>query len=232
MSCSIGVFFDPTASGAISGTLTITDNAPGSPQTVALLGTGQDFNFAPASGSPTSATVAAGQTASYALMLTSSGQFNQSVSIACTGAPLYSTCATAPGTATLNPNGPIPVGIAVRTTAGSTAAPLRWLPPRNAPGGLPLLLWIGLFVITAALAAQALLPVQLGKRPAKSVCATVLAVIVLAIVLTPLLSCGGGSTVTYTPGTPSGTYNLTVTATFASGTTQTTHNVQLTLNVE
>ena len=39
-SCTINVTFAPTASGSRSGTVTITDSAPGSPRTVALAGTG------------------------------------------------------------------------------------------------------------------------------------------------------------------------------------------------
>ena len=39
-SCTISVFFTPTGSGTRSGTLSISDNAPGSPQTVTLSGTG------------------------------------------------------------------------------------------------------------------------------------------------------------------------------------------------
>jgi len=39
-SCSVSVTFKPTAAGTRTGTLTITDNATGSPQTVALTGTG------------------------------------------------------------------------------------------------------------------------------------------------------------------------------------------------
>src|SRR5216683_1036733 len=38
--CTIGVTFTPTASGTRTGTLSITDNASGSPQTVSLTGTG------------------------------------------------------------------------------------------------------------------------------------------------------------------------------------------------
>jgi Abnormal spindle-like microcephaly-assoc'd, ASPM-SPD-2-Hydin len=38
--CTINVTLTPTASGSLAGTLTITDNAPGSPQTVTLTGTG------------------------------------------------------------------------------------------------------------------------------------------------------------------------------------------------
>jgi hypothetical protein len=39
-SCVINVTFKPTATGTLAGSLLITDNAPGSPQTVALSGTG------------------------------------------------------------------------------------------------------------------------------------------------------------------------------------------------
>jgi hypothetical protein len=39
-SCTLGIVFVPTAIGSLSGALTITDNATGSPQTVALSGTG------------------------------------------------------------------------------------------------------------------------------------------------------------------------------------------------
>ena len=39
-SCTISVTFTPTATGTQTGTLSITDNAPGSPQTVALSGSG------------------------------------------------------------------------------------------------------------------------------------------------------------------------------------------------
>ena len=40
-SCTIGVEFSPTATGAISGALTISNSAPYSPQIVPLTGTGQ-----------------------------------------------------------------------------------------------------------------------------------------------------------------------------------------------
>jgi hypothetical protein len=49
-SCTIEVTFTPTQIGARTGTLTITDNAPSSPQTVALSGTGEaEATLTPAS---------------------------------------------------------------------------------------------------------------------------------------------------------------------------------------
>ena len=43
-SCTINLTFTPTASGSVTGTLSVTDNASGSPQTVALSGTGTTTN--------------------------------------------------------------------------------------------------------------------------------------------------------------------------------------------
>jgi hypothetical protein len=45
--CTISVTFKPTAAGTWTGTLSISDNAPGSPQTVALSGTGLVFTVGP-----------------------------------------------------------------------------------------------------------------------------------------------------------------------------------------
>jgi hypothetical protein len=46
-SCQIKVTFTPTQNGPASGTLTVNDNAPNSPQTVALSGTGTSVAFKP-----------------------------------------------------------------------------------------------------------------------------------------------------------------------------------------
>jgi hypothetical protein len=48
-SCTIGVIFTPTGSGAESATLTIEDSATGSPQTVTLTGTGTAISVSPSS---------------------------------------------------------------------------------------------------------------------------------------------------------------------------------------
>jgi hypothetical protein len=48
-SCTLNVTFKPTKSGSITGALSITDNAPLSPHTVSLRGTGTDVQFTPTS---------------------------------------------------------------------------------------------------------------------------------------------------------------------------------------
>ncbi len=62
-SCTINLLFAPTATGTRNAALTIAHNAPGSPHTVPLIGTGVDFSLSSPSGS---ASVAAGQAANLA----------------------------------------------------------------------------------------------------------------------------------------------------------------------
>ena len=57
-----------SAGGARAGTVTIADNATGSPSTIALSGTVMDFSLA--SYPPSAATVAAGQAATFTLAIT------------------------------------------------------------------------------------------------------------------------------------------------------------------
>ncbi|HVI09343.1 MAG TPA: alkaline phosphatase family protein [Candidatus Binatia bacterium] len=45
--CTVSVSFSPTASGPQSGTLTVTDSGPNSPQVITLNGTGAEVTFAP-----------------------------------------------------------------------------------------------------------------------------------------------------------------------------------------
>ena len=74
-SCTINVTFTPTGTDPSSGTLTITDNAIDSPQTVALNGTTQSpntFTLTAGGNGSTSATVNPGDTAVFPIVLTGS----------------------------------------------------------------------------------------------------------------------------------------------------------------
>ena len=76
-SCTIGVTFSPAASGSRSATVTITDNATGSPHTVGLSGTGTTTTAPAVSLSPTSLTFGSQQisttSAAQAVTLTNTG---------------------------------------------------------------------------------------------------------------------------------------------------------------
>jgi Beta-propeller repeat/Cep192 domain 4 len=100
-SCTINITFTPPtgAAGARTATLTIADNAAGSPQTETLNGTAWDFGL-----SAQSTTVGASGTASIPVTITSLGGFTGGVTLSCTSNIPHSTCAgpgtsvTAPGT--------------------------------------------------------------------------------------------------------------------------------------
>jgi hypothetical protein len=69
--CTLGLTFTPAATGPRAATLTITDDALNSPQTVAVSGNANALlTVAPAVGSSFSASIAAGQVATFNLQLT------------------------------------------------------------------------------------------------------------------------------------------------------------------
>jgi pimeloyl-ACP methyl ester carboxylesterase len=232
-SCTINVSFAPTATGTLTGTLTITDNTngvAGSTQSVALSGTGQDFSFAAPSGSPTSVTVAPGSPAIYTLSVGGEGGFNQSVSFTCTEEAISEATCTVPNPVTVGSSA-TNVTITVTTTAPSLGAPRsRPLPPvPPLPPGLRGLLMLALVL--------ALMAWAIGRRNPLGVSRwrSTLVLLAAGLLLTlALAGCGGGAgstNVTHNSGTPAGTYTLTVTGTAGSGSATLSHSVTLTLNV-
>jgi hypothetical protein len=224
-SCSIGVFFDPTTSGARTGTLTINDNGPGSPQTVALSGTGEDFSMA--SVAPT-ATVTAGQTATYSISVSPGGGFSQTVSLSCAGAPSLSTCTVSPSSVALNGMSAASVKITVSTTAPSFAIREG---PRMSPPNRPIFRLVLVFMLLLILAMMASL---IGSRRERTYSlATVFPLLLLLSLGIMMAACGGGGGGgTKNPGTPTGAYTLIVSGTFNSGSASLAHNTKLGLVVQ
>lgn len=120
-SCNIAVFFDPTTGGTRTGTLSITDNATGSPQTVALTGSGEDFSMT-ASSTP-SATISAGQTATYSVALAPTSGFAQNVALSCSGGPAMSTCSVTPSSVSLSGSAAKTVTVTVATSSQGFVSP-------------------------------------------------------------------------------------------------------------
>jgi hypothetical protein len=91
--CTIMVTFAPsssTAPGTVTDTLSVTDNASGSPQTVPLTGTAWDFSVS----APSSVSVGKGTMGTFPVTITGLGGFTGSVSFTCTpGSTLVTTCA-------------------------------------------------------------------------------------------------------------------------------------------
>jgi len=228
-SCTIGIVFDPTATGPRTGTLTVTDNAASSPQTVTLTGMGQDFvvKVAPSG----SATVTPGQTANYTVAITPYGGFHQTVMLSCSGAPAQSACSLSSSSVALNGSTPASVTVTV-TTAGSTASLAH--PAGFPPASGTFAVWLAF----CGLSGLALLGSDRRSRKRHGRLLYGLAFLCLISLGITLSSCGGGSTSgssssgNSASATPPGSYDLTVTGTFTSGSTTLTHATKLTLVVQ
>ncbi len=96
--CTLQVVFKPTLGGARSGAITVTDNSPSSPQTLALTGTGVDFSL---SAGNDSVTITSGSSAVYSLLVTSAAGVPGTAALTCTGAPINATCLVVPASVPL-----------------------------------------------------------------------------------------------------------------------------------
>ena len=223
--CAVGVFFDPAAAGTRTGSLTITDSAAGSPQTVTLTGSGQDFTMSP--GSTSSATVTPGQSASYSIAIAPAAGFAQSVALSCSGGPAQSTCTVSPNSIALGGKSPTTAMVTV-TTMASAQGPV--LPPgagrpmqyRQTP--VILALWWMSLLIAAVL--------SLMRREQRFRWAPTFALAGLVCLGMTLTSCGGGSGAGGGTSPQAGTYTIAVTGNFTSGSTTLTHITKLTLVVQ
>jgi hypothetical protein len=90
-SCTISVTFAPTSPGSAIGTLSVTDNAAGSPQTESLSGVGTGFAL-----SASSATVNAGSTGTSTITETITNGYNTRVTFSASGLPASVTAAFSP----------------------------------------------------------------------------------------------------------------------------------------
>jgi hypothetical protein len=226
-SCTVNVTFTPTAEGAHQGTLLVTDNGSNSPQTIALNGTGADFALAPSSGSAVSATVSPGQSALYNLSL---GGTSGTVSFACTGAPSESTCTVSPASVTLGTSA-TPITVSVSTTAASHSLP-RYRPFPLIP---PTFLRVTSFLMLLALSLTFLWAT--ARRLRHGAGSWRYALLPLAggmLVVLAMTACGGGGGgggSLANPGTPAGTYSVTVTGTMPVGSSTIIHTITLSLTI-
>ena len=230
--CSISVTFTPTAVGNRTGTLSIADNANNSPQTISLSGIGDGFSFVPYGVSTTSATVTAGQQATYMLSVVGEEGLTGTVTFTCTGAPSQATCTASPASLTVG-SAATTVTITVNTTAPTAATTI----PRHAPPAPPLSPEFKLILMLALPLAATVWAFAQGKRKSLRMWRFGLIPLAAGLMLAlALAGCGGGGGgggggPVGNPGTPSGTYSLTVTGTTGSGATALSHAVTLTLKV-
>jgi hypothetical protein len=228
-SCTISITFTPTQGGSRTGTLTVSDSAPGSPHTVALSGTGQDFSIGIAAGSSASATVTAGQSASYQLSITPVGGFNQAVALTCSGAPSEATCSVSPGSVVLNGSTGSSVSVMVTTTAPGMAKMVGKLTPLASGPAY----WQYLSVLLALAGLISLERFALGarRRAYLWMAALSLGLSLVFVFLTAACGGGNGSSGPSNPGTATGTYTLTVSGSVSLGSSSLARSLSLTLQV-
>ncbi|HTU36082.1 MAG TPA: choice-of-anchor D domain-containing protein [Candidatus Acidoferrum sp.] len=245
--CAIQIVFKPecgpVASATRVATLSLADDAPGSPQTVAVTGTGTGpFCFMVPSGASTSASVLPGETGTFALQAEAANAFTGNVNLACVGAPANSTCTIAPTTVNIGGSEIAALQVSIATSAGTTnsfTSPRGR--PNGAPHGLQLYGWALLALLSTLILLVACLQIYWKEKPhderrlapmhrfgligfGATLC-------VAFVVSSMIVGCGGGGSAPAStdPPTPAGTYTLTVSGTTSSGASQ---SITLTLTVQ
>jgi P pilus assembly chaperone PapD len=207
-SCTFQVAFTATQTGDRTGALTIMDDVAGSPQSVALTGTGQDFSIEAVPGGATSAAIDAGDTAVYPLQVAAAGGFAGTVALTCAGAPDQADCTVSP--AQITPGGaaaPFTVSVATSTSSRAAAGATSIRTPR---AGLAAIL-VALAGIAAGSLVRRAAPSRRRRRSLLIPASTFVLVGSLAF---------SGCHHAEQPATPAGTYELTITGS-ADGQTRT-----------
>jgi hypothetical protein len=227
--CTASITFTPTAQGNRSAILSVSDNEPGSPQTVSL--TGKGVGFALTCAQPT-ISINAGQTATFSVNVSPTA-FTGAVGLTCSGAPTGASCVISPASVAVSGDASMPVTVMVTTTARSNVLPWR------VHFDFYRMLWLTLLaIVVSAFAWGALAFVgnpRLRLKPSFAL---------LTLLLIASIGCGGavasngsnggtgtnggGGTPPTMSGTPAGTSTLTMRAT--SGSTQATLPLTLTVN--
>lgn len=236
--CTIAVTFTPLAPGVRSAVISLTDDAPGSPQTIDATGNANPaVTGGPAPGGSTAATVSAGQPAHYQLQLTPGPGFTGTVSLTCSGVPLGASC-QAPSSVSLT-NGTATTFTVTVTTSGSAGFPSPAPRSFRRIPAAPVLRFLTLALLI-------LLLLKIGRilesgTAGKSLAGRRLFASVALCACVGVAGCGGGSAVVaqqQSPPppvvTPAGTSTITITpaATSASGQPlQQLQPIQLTLTV-
>jgi len=225
--CTISVMFKPTTTGNRVASVTVTDSASGGPQSVSLTGAGTDYSLAAATGAncpvngncSTSATISAGQTATYDLQVTPASGFNGTVAFTCTGAPAPSACAVSPTSAPPNGSSSYAFVVTVNNTANALM-PTSPVFPRT-----PWMPWMRFVLSLLSMIMTSLLVRKFfaAVRPVRML-VPVAAALFFSLVYASGCGGGGGGPVVKPP------TNATLTITGSSGTVNRTLNLSLTVS--
>ena len=222
-SCAVAVTFTPTVAGSRTGTITIGDSTGGASKIVSLTGSGIDFSI---NANPSTVSVKAGSTATYRVTVAPlGGSFSSAMTLACSGAPNLATCSVSPSSVTLGTNSST-VTVTI-TTTGTEKAAIQ-------SSGSSRIQYAGLWSMSQGLGMFGMMFAG-GSDRRKKKYARYLILVVLVLSMLLLVACAGGTGISNTQapasgstGTPSGTYTIQVTGTYAT----VHHSLPLTLTVQ
>ena len=212
-SCTISVIFTPTSATNFTASVIIADSAAGSPQTVALTGSGNAFTDFGVTTQTTPQSVDPGGAAVYTINVTTlTGNFTTPVTLTATGMPTGATASFAPTTVTPGLTG-APSTLTIQTSPNFAGLAAALQPNLRNP----------------AWAALLLLPLLGTRRLRRKLPGPrLLGLLLLSLAaLLPLSGCGGG----YFGAAPS-TYTITVIGSSTTATGTVTHSTTVTLNLQ
>lgn len=219
--CTISVDFTPSGPGTRTASVAIVDNVTGQPAqslVASISGTTStvpDFSVTTAL---STATISAGQSATFTLNVTPVNGFNKPITLACSGLPAGASCSISPNPVTPSGAAATPVTVTIDTAVRNLVPPVTRFPAT--PWQLPSHPFFYVILLAALLIAA--LWGQSRRRP-------VFAGFGFAVVLLMAVAgCGGGNAAGVPAGTQAGTYTITVSATAGS----LVHNTTLTLQVK
>jgi Bacterial Ig-like domain (group 3)/FG-GAP-like repeat len=172
--------------------------------------------------SPPSATVTAGQSATFTIAVTPSGGFSSAVGLSCGALPSLAACSFATATVTPANGQPAQIKLTITTAAASTAK-LGYGSP-SLPGERP---WVPAGgVLSVASLVGLFSGLRLHRRKNYFLAAALLMLVSGSGVC--LIGCGGsGHGTVPTPGTPNGTSTVTITGAVSGSKSPQTANLQL-----
>jgi sugar lactone lactonase YvrE len=245
--CIISVTFKASTQAAEAATLEVVDNVSGSPQMLALSGTGTaptTFTLAlGTSDGKTAQTVTAGSTATYNMQITGTGGTSTSTANVTVTCALQSTLTKAACTVPTSAIAVTPAAAGTfKVTVSTTAATTTMLAPQfqtgrrmQPPAAIQILPLAVLALLFSIVTLFGWMQNPAGRMRTIRVALSVCLVLMPIAAATMIAGCGGGSssptpTPTPVPGTPSGTYTVTISATATGATAPTA--VTLTLVVQ
>ena len=186
-SCAMTLAFSPSASGFRTASMTVNDDAANSPQVLSIIGDAVPaVSINAATGSSTSLSVSAGQTAQFNLTATPGSGFNGTLTFTCSGVPFAATC-TVPQSVTVSNGVPAPFSVSVATTSASVLSPQPMKPPVFFVG-------TGLRVFIATLIALlGLFFADCWKTRMLRPAPFAVSALLLALLISSGIGCGGGA---------------------------------------